>query len=116
MLTLEQRIFQQEELILSGTDGQPSWNFSSACVWQGPDFLTTVQVLSTLYASHKTAATFFKMFLVMRDADHDDLLRELNAMRHGTGRARKSAGKTLPVLYSRLSEIGRAEKKIEYIR
>jgi len=112
----ERQEFATRPLIRSKTTDQGAWYRSIYCVWEGPSFLLTKQVLSPLYGANQSASSFFQTMLNMRDVGYNDLIDELKNLSTKAEAESRLIKSKAPQVYAALDSMASTEPLIEAIR
>lgn len=89
------------------------WSKSTECVWEGPKFLKTKRVLSSIYGDNPNASEFFKTILKVPDAGYKDVLQDLEVL---STTIFSSPEEDVAALYSCLVEMARSDDIIDSFR
>lgn len=102
--------------LIRSKKAEEAWYRSTDCIWEGPSFLRTKQVLSPLYGDNESASSFFKTILNMRDVGYNDLIDELKMVSMEVKAGPHLIEVKALQVYEALYEMASSEAVIEAIR
>ena len=92
------------------------WKEPDECVWQAPSFLTIVEPLEMHYGTEPNLATFFPVFLGVRNAVIEDALDELEMVKNETSLSTDAKSSKAVEIYRYLDATVQSDTDWELVR
>jgi hypothetical protein len=114
---LQRQFFTNNDAVYCPREGRNGiWTEPDECVWQAPSFLTVVEPLEVHYGAEPNLATFFSVFLGVRNAVIEDALDELEATRDDISLSADAKSSKAVEIYRYLDATAQSDADWELIR